>query len=143
MQRAFLPNLAFVLFINLIIKPLYIFGVEVGVQNALGAERYGLFFALLNSAYLLQIINDFGLQILNNREISIRRDQMQGLLPGLASVKLIFSLVYFLLLIVLGYFLGYQDVMSLFLIVGANLVLTSFVLFLSMSIRISIFFLFK
>lgn len=130
MHRSLLANLVFVVVINLIIKPLYIFGVEVGVQNVLGADRYGLYFALLNTAYLLQIVNDFGLQIFNNRQVAIDKGQLQQLLPGLGMVKIAFAGVFAILLLLLGSALGYHNAMDLLLLIGANLVLTSFILFL-------------
>lgn len=130
MQRSFVANLAFILVINLIIKPLYVFGVEVNVQNVLGADQYGLFFALLNTAYLLQIINDFGLQIFHVREVAIDRGQLSELLPGLSLIKLFFAFVYLILLTALGYLLGYQGFLWVLALIGVNLILTSFVLFL-------------
>lgn len=51
MKREFVLNLVFLLLINILIKPLFIFGVDLGVQNRIGAD-YGLYFALLNLAYL-------------------------------------------------------------------------------------------
>ena len=71
MARRFIANLSVLIILNLLIKPIYVFGIEVSVQNAVGAETYGLYFALLNTAYLLQIINDFGLQIYNNRLVAL------------------------------------------------------------------------
>ena len=130
MSKSFTANLLFILIINLIIKPLYVFGVEVEVQNTLGADQYGLFFALLNSAYLLQIVNDFGIQLFNNRQVSMDRKQLTGLLPGLLVIKLVFSLLYIVLLTLLGFALGYSGSIGLFLLIGINLILISFILFI-------------
>ncbi|NNF21747.1 MAG: polysaccharide biosynthesis protein, partial [Saprospiraceae bacterium] len=65
MNAIFVRSLVLVFLVNLIIKPFYIFGIEVSVQNILGAETYGLFFSLFNFTYLFQIINDMGLQHYN------------------------------------------------------------------------------
>lgn len=129
MRKSFLTNLLFVLLVNLLVKPLYLFGVEVGVQNRLGAEVYGLYFALLNSAFLLQIINDFGIQVFNNRQVSIDRSSLRELFPGFVALKLILSVAYLILLYVLGRVLGYTQLLPLLLFIGINLILTSFVLF--------------
>ena len=43
MVRRFLANLSYLFVINLLIKPLYIFGIEVQVQNVVGAGEYGIF----------------------------------------------------------------------------------------------------
>jgi O-antigen/teichoic acid export membrane protein len=70
MNREFVLNVLFVLFINVLIKPIFIFGIDRTVQNTVGAETYGLYFALLNLTYLFQIINDFGIQNFNSRNLS-------------------------------------------------------------------------
>src|SRR5690606_15143456 len=44
--------------------------------------------------------------------------------------KLAFAGVYFLLLICLGYLLGYEGHLLVFVLIGLNLVMTSFILFL-------------
>ena len=69
MNRDFLLNLAFLIGINLLVKPLYILGIDVTVQNVVG-ENYGLYFALLNFTYLMQIVGDLGIQQFNNRRIA-------------------------------------------------------------------------
>ena len=92
MVRQFLANLSVLVLLNLIIKPLYILGIEVAVQNAVGATTFGLFFALINSAYLLQIFNDFGLQIYNNRLVAIDRAQIASSFRAILRLKFFLSL---------------------------------------------------
>ena len=41
MQKKLLSGLFWVLLANLIVKPLWLFGIEVGVQNAVGNQMYG------------------------------------------------------------------------------------------------------
>ncbi len=130
MRKVFLTNLLFVVAINLVVKPLYLFGVEVRVQNTLGAEVYGLYFALLNSAYLLQIINDFGIQIFNNRQVAIDQSKLRAFFPGFITLKVVLSGVYLLSLMILGIFLGFAPYLQALLLIGVNLILTSFILFL-------------
>jgi hypothetical protein len=62
LKKEFLLNILLLVFINLLIKPLFIFGIDLGVQNRLG-DQYGLYFALLNLTYLSQIVNDFACRI--------------------------------------------------------------------------------
>ena len=50
MKRKFITNLALLLFLNLLIKPIYAFGIDVGVQNAVGARDYGNYFILTQGA---------------------------------------------------------------------------------------------
>lgn len=67
MRREFLLNLILLVTINLLVKPLYIFGVELQVQNQLGNAQYGLYFTLWNFSFLFQIVGDLGLQQYSNR----------------------------------------------------------------------------
>ncbi len=129
MQRSFLSHLSFILLLNLLIKPAYLFGVEVNVQNRLGVEMYGIYFAILNSAYLFQIINDFGIQIFNNRQVAGDRSKLQVLLPGLTLLKLVLALVFAAIVLITGILLGYSGWLLLLAIITGNLVLTSFILF--------------
>ena len=52
MQKKLLSGLFWVLLLNLLIKPFWLLGIEVGVQNAVGAEEYGFYFAIFNLAYI-------------------------------------------------------------------------------------------
>jgi len=42
MKREFSTNLILLVAINLVVKPLYIFGIDRTVQNEVGTEVYGL-----------------------------------------------------------------------------------------------------
>jgi len=46
MQRIFFSNLVLMIFLNLLIKPLALFGIDATVQNRVGAAEYGFFFLL-------------------------------------------------------------------------------------------------
>lgn len=128
-RKSFLINLFFAVAINLVVKPLYLFGVEVNVQNSLGAEMYGLYFALFNSAFLLQIINDFGIQIFNNRQIAIDRSKLSFLFSGFLVLKLALGGAYMLLLYSFAVIVGFKAHLPLLLVIGGNMILTSFILF--------------
>lgn len=69
MQRKFLVNLGFLLLLNLLVKPFYIFGVDAQIQNQLGSE-YGNYFALLNLSFLFNIILDLGINNYNTTQIA-------------------------------------------------------------------------
>jgi hypothetical protein len=66
MQKKFLTNLAFLLLLNFLIKPFYIFGIDRTVQNVVGATDYGLYYGLVNFTFLFNIIMDLGISKLNS-----------------------------------------------------------------------------
>ena len=126
MKREFILNLSFLILINLMIKPLYIFGIDVGVQNAVGPERYGLYFYFLGFIYLFQFINDFGIQNFNNRFISLNEKLLGKYFPHILSIKLSLGLVFFSGIILTGWALGLVKMNPfLFGIIGLNLFLDS------------------
>ena len=59
MNNKFLKNIIFLLFVNLLIKPFWILGVDRAVQNAVGDTSYGLYLAISQFSYLFYIILDY------------------------------------------------------------------------------------
>lgn len=132
MQRTFFINLFLLVFINLLIKPFWILGVNVGVQNAVGPESYGVFFALLNFSYLFQLLLDLGMQSYNYREVARNPKSYQSNFAHLALLKAAFSLLFIFVVYAGGkFFMYYNDsYLELLLWIGLSLILNSFLLFL-------------
>ncbi len=57
----FMKGLSWLLVLNLLIKPIWIFAIDRQVQNVVGHEVYGTYFALHNLCYVLLFIADAGL----------------------------------------------------------------------------------
>jgi len=108
MKRTFLTNLALLLVLNLLVKPFYILGIDAGVQDAVGAEGYGVYAALLSLSFLLNIVLDLGITNFNTRHIAQHTHLMGKTLGGLAGMR--FALVggYALLTVGTGLALGYR-----------------------------------
>ncbi|MCK4288280.1 MAG: hypothetical protein KAW86_03670, partial [Bacteroidales bacterium] len=70
MQRKFLTNLALLLFLNFLIKPFWILGIDRTVQNVVGLEDYGFYFVVFNFSLIFNILLDFGITNFNNRNIA-------------------------------------------------------------------------
>jgi O-antigen/teichoic acid export membrane protein len=135
LKREFLLNILLLVFINLLIKPIFIFGIDLGVQNRVG-EHYGTYFALLNLAYLFQILNDFGIQSFNNRHISQHPQLLPKYFPNLLAIKWLLATLYVTLtMAVAAFVLGYgADVLPLLFILLINQVLVQLILFLRSNI---------
>lgn len=56
--------------LNLLIKPLWIFLIDRQVQNIVGYEEYGKYFAILNLSYILFFLSDAGLSNLMNQRMA-------------------------------------------------------------------------
>lgn len=135
MKRTFFINISFLLFVNLLIKPIYIFGIDRGVQNTIGQEEYGLYFALFDFAYLFQILNDFGIQTFNNRLISQRPQLLNSVFSNIILIKFIFGLLFYILVFSGAILFGYStDIFPLLLVLATNHFLISLIFYLRSNI---------
>ncbi|MFM1745776.1 MAG: hypothetical protein RLZZ630_1713 [Bacteroidota bacterium] len=120
MQRKFITNLAFLLFLNLLIKPFWILGIDRAVQNEVGAASYGLYAALFNFSFLFNILLDFGITNFNNRNIARHNHLLKKHLSGILTLRLVLAGVYFLVSLLVASLVGYS---------GRELVLLTVLLF--------------
>lgn len=135
MKREFLLNILFLVGINLLIKPLYIFGIDLKVQNTLGSDTYGLFAALFSLSYILQIINDAGLQQFNNQTLSQDRGLLRDQYPRLLGLKFWLAVIYLAGCALIALSIGYgPEILPLLLHIAFNQVLLSWILFLRSNI---------
>lgn len=135
MRREFIINLLILLGANLLIKPIYIFGIDRTVQNVVGPEEYGVYFALFNFTLLFQIISDIGLQNYNNRTISQSPNLIHSYFPSILIVKTILALLFIGIIYLVGVGIGYQErFLDLLIWLGANAVLVSLILYLRTNI---------
>jgi O-antigen/teichoic acid export membrane protein len=131
MQRKFLANLGFLLLLNLIIKPVWIFGIDLNVQNTVGAESYGFYFTLFNFSFLFNILFDFGITNFNNRNIAQNNQLLNKHFSSILILKIILGLVYFVITFFAAIIWGFQGKeLTMLLFLGINQFLISFILYL-------------
>jgi O-antigen/teichoic acid export membrane protein len=121
MRRFFVKNLLFVVIINLLVKPVWIFMIDRNVQNRVGHEAFGLYQALFNLGVIFNIVLDFGLTYYNTRIISGDPSKLKTLFPAMLSARLVLIFVYALLVTSAGILLGYS-VSELLLLAGVLLI---------------------
>lgn len=131
MLKKFLKNIALVLFLNLLIKPFWILGIDRSVQNFVGVEDYGFYYSIFSFSFLLNIILDFGITNFNNRNISQNNHLLRKHLSSIIVLKLLLGGVYLLISLLGAFVIGYNFLQIMLLIVLAfNQFLISFVLYL-------------
>ena len=131
MNKEFFKNILFLIAVNLLIKPLYIFGIDRTVQNRVGESVYGVYAALFSFAFLLQIVNDFGVQNFNSREIAQNRHLLTRYLSGILSLKIILSVVYLIVLLAAAFIVRYdKSQFSMILSLGLYNILLSLNIYL-------------
>lgn len=94
MLKSFSFNIILLLGINLIIKPIYIFGVDAQVQNVLGESEYGTYFGLFSFCYLFQVVLDPGLQNYNITSVSKDNSLFYKQFPKVVFSKALLSLLF-------------------------------------------------
>jgi len=135
MNKEFFLNIIFLITVNLLIKPFFIFGIDRTVQNTVGTENYGIYFVLLNFTYLFQIINDFGIQNYNNRQIAQHNQLLDKYLPNILTLKLLLGLLFLALVFLTGWLLGYTTLYPMLLpFIAINHILVSLVFYLRSNI---------
>lgn len=141
MKRKFITNLILLLSLNLLIKPFWILGIDRTVQNVVGDQNYGLYFALFSFSMLLNIILDFGITSFNNRTIAQHKSLLIKHLSNIITLKFILAFVYAVVCLVIALIIGYNRIQFhiLFFLIF-NQFLISFILYLRSNISALQFF---
>ena len=131
MQKKLLSGLFWLLLANLIVKPLWILGIEVGVQNAVGNSAYGFYFSIFNLAYIFNILLDLGITNFNTRNIAQHPQLITKHLSGILSIKLLLFVFYLIVTFTVGALMGYgSDEFRLLAWLTVAQFLNSFILYL-------------
>lgn len=107
MQKKLLSGLFWVLLLNLLIKPFWILGIEVGVQNAVAVSEYGFYFAIFNIAYIFNILLDMGITNFNTRNIAQHPKLIDKHLSSILSIKVLLLGLYLVVTFTVGLLQGY------------------------------------
>ncbi len=108
MKTKFTQNIILLLLLNVIIKPFWIFGIDISIQNKVGAEQYGLYFSLFGFSLIFNIFSDLGITNHNNRYVAQNQNLVHLKLGEIIPVKLLLSIIYALITIVAGLIIGYS-----------------------------------
>ncbi len=131
MQRKFLTNLGFLLLLNMLIKPFWIFGIDRTVQNVVGAENFGFYFVVFNFSFLFNIFLDFGITNFNNRNIAQNTQLLNKHFSSIIVLKFLLAFVYFIITFSAGLLWGFRgNELWMLGLLGLNQFLISLILYL-------------
>ncbi len=108
MQPRFIANFLFLIFVNVLVKPIYVFGIDMKVQNVVGAEDYGTYFSIFSFSFIFYIVLDLGLTQYNSRIIAQDFSSLKTYLPNFLMAKMGLGLVFFFLIFIGAILLGYD-----------------------------------
>ncbi|HBL74161.1 MAG: hypothetical protein A2W90_17565 [Bacteroidetes bacterium GWF2_42_66] len=135
MKRKFVTNLILLILLNVLIKPFWIFGIDIPIQNAVGAAGYGFYGSLLSFSMILNILLDLGLTNFNNRNIAQHGHMLRKYLSNIVGLKFLLSIFYAIVCLLLAWIVGYDRLQFhiLFFLI-ANQFMISFTLYLRSNI---------
>jgi O-antigen/teichoic acid export membrane protein len=141
MRKKFFKNLILLLVLNLLVKPFWILGVDRQVFNVVGTEDYGFYFTVFNFSMLFTVLLDLGINSFNNKNIAQNNKLLAKHLAGIGTLKIMLGVIYGLVVLFVGYIIGYRGYqMKLLALVAFNQVLLSFILYLRTNISGLLFF---
>lgn len=135
MKRKFITNLILLLSLNLLIKPFWILGIDRTVQNVVGDQNYGLYFALFNFSMILNILLDLGITNFNNRNIAQHNSLLAKHLSNIIGLKFLLAFFYAIVCLSVALVIGYNKIQfHLLFFLIFNQFLVSFILYLRSNI---------
>lgn len=130
LKRTFITNLVLLVGLNLLVKPLYLLVVEAEIQNRVGAEHFGQYFALINFSFILNIFLDLGTTNWNTRNIAKQGFVANNQFTGMIILRFFLAFVYFIVAMTIGWSLNYSShEMTMLAVLAFNQVLVSMILY--------------
>ncbi|MFT5780110.1 MAG: O-antigen/teichoic acid export membrane protein [Crocinitomicaceae bacterium] len=120
MQRKFLSGLVIMLVLNLLIKPVAIFGIDAEIQNRVGNENYGIYFSLLSFSFLFNILMDFGINNFTTKSVAQQPKVATSYLGKILVFRFVLFVFYAVISFTIALSLGWR---------GNELYLLSFLVF--------------
>ena len=108
MRRFFVKNILFVIAVNILVKPVWVFFIDRNVQNMVPPGDYGTYQALMSLSIIFQTILDFGITNYNSRTIAMHPEKLDTLFPAMLSARLALMIFYVTIAFGGGYILGYR-----------------------------------
>jgi O-antigen/teichoic acid export membrane protein len=98
----FYSSLLLLIVLNVIIKPVWIFGIDRQVQNITGVAEYGIYFSLLNLSIVFGFLLDWGLNSFISRELAAKKTELQQQLGSFLLLKFFFFFIYAIIVLVVA-----------------------------------------
>ena len=116
MKKKFLSNLVLIIFLNLIVKPFYILGIDAEVINRVGEVEYGIYFSIINLTFLFNIFLDLGINNFNVKNLAQHSFLLKKHFSKIIPLKILLAFFYFFLVGTIGCILEYDFKILMFLL---------------------------
>jgi O-antigen/teichoic acid export membrane protein len=106
-------------------------GIDRAVQQEVGTEAYGLYFAIFNFSFLLNIVLDFGITNFNNKNIAQNNHLITKHFSSILVLKLLLGGLFMIITLSAGYLIGYSTYqLGLLAVMGFNQFLAFMIMYL-------------
>ncbi len=109
MKQKLWTSFLFAVSINFLVKPIWIFGVDLTIQNIIGSKQYGTYFSLLSVSLIFNIVLDIGTTNFNTKNIAQFKHLLKKYFKNIVQLKLFLGIIYYISVFILAYFLGYSN----------------------------------
>lgn len=133
----FFKGLSWLIFLNLLVKPVWLFGIDRQVQIEVGYEEYGKYFAILNLSYVLFFLSDIGLSNMINQRMA---NHAPLNVPRLLRIKFILVVIYFLVFCFIGWLTHISNWPLLFCVIAIQMLTSALIFFPEYYYRQSVFY---
>ncbi|MEO8405013.1 MAG: polysaccharide biosynthesis C-terminal domain-containing protein [Chitinophagaceae bacterium] len=123
----FYSSLGLLILLNAIIKPVWIFAIDRQVQNVVGIETYGIYFSLLGLSVVFSFLADWGFTGFFNRQLAASEENFFRLPGKFLLLKLLFALLYGLVIFIAAWLSGVKRWDILFYVVLIQIFTSLFV----------------
>ena len=128
--KRFLGNISLVVLLNVLVKPGWVL-LENLVQDRVGHAAFGLFTALSALTLVVATVSDFGLTHYSVKRLAGEPTFLEEFFPALLPLRAGLSGAALVLMVGLGWVLGYRGrELGLLAVIGGSLALTQYGLFL-------------
>jgi len=114
----FYSSLGLLLVLNILVKPLWVFGIDRPVQNMAGTAAYGSYFSLFNLSFILSFLLDWGLSSFINRELAADPAAYSRNTGFFLRLKLLMVLLYTAIVLSVAKLTGVEHLKWLWLLIG-------------------------
>ena len=102
----FFKGLSWLLILNILVKPVWLFLIDRQVQTALGYKTYGKYFSVLNLSYVLFFLSDIGISNMLNQRMA---DGKPVDVVQLLGIKALLLIIYFFVFSFIGWLTNISD----------------------------------
>lgn len=127
----FYKSLGLLVILNVIIKPIWIFGIDRQVQNVVGTVAYGTYFSLFNFSIVFSFLLDWGLTAYYNRQLATEKENFANKAGNFLFIKLLFAFIYTMVILAVAWLSGISRWDILWYIIFIQVFTSLFVFFRS------------